>query len=120
MDSVVAFCLGDLNRNKVPKVFDWNKAARLIRDTKPSRAFAGLKGDWEFTGEFICEDGKPAERDSECGGVCLASTWAIPELDMDGEIEPCWVWADDEKNNPDKWNSSTYWPQSALNILYSI
>lgn len=45
-------------------VFDWDKAARLIQEKKPKWATAGLRGDWEYTGGTIYEDGKPVMDDA--------------------------------------------------------
>lgn len=49
----------------------------------------------------------------------LASTWATPELDMDGEIVPCYVMQDEAEG---RWGkevapSDLYWPDSSLVIL---
>ncbi|MEN6379724.1 MAG: hypothetical protein ABFD15_09120 [Methanofastidiosum sp.] len=86
-------------------VFDWNKAAKLIAERKPEVASAGLSGDWEWTGGTIWENGKPV-MDSY---TFLASTWATPELNMDGEIYDCFV-----MKSKTTWDSHTKWPKSAL------
>lgn len=90
-------------------VFDWDRAARLIRERKPERASAGLRSDWEYTGGTIYEDGKPVMDDY----TYLASTWAVPELDMDGDIVECFRM----EHEVPGWNSKTKWPKSALDIL---
>lgn len=59
MDSLRAFLMGDLNRGRGLMVFDWDKAAELIKRFNPECAFAGLRGDWEWTGGCIYSDGKP-------------------------------------------------------------
>ena len=49
--------------------------------------------------------------------VYLASTWATPELKIDGETIDCYLM---EENMPSEWGNkpaSVYWPDSALNIL---
>ena len=43
----------------------------------------------------------------------LASTWAVPELDMDGDIVECFRMGHEVPG----WNSKTKWPKSALDIL---
>ena len=43
----------------------------------------------------------------------LASTWAVPELDMDGDIVECFRM----EHEVPGWDSKTKWPKSALNIL---
>ena len=109
MNSMMAFVMGELNRGNEEMVFDWNKAATLIKDRKPKNASAGLRGDWEYTGDTIYKDGKPV-------GNCdpyLASTWAVPELYMDGDIVECYRMA----HEVPRWNANTKWPQSALEIL---
>ena len=42
---------------------------------------------------------------------------AVPELDLDGEIIQCYLEAD---NNPEEWDSGTFWPESALSILGTV
>lgn len=108
MDTISAFVMGEANRGKTQMVFDWDKAASLIKKNKPKIASAGLRDDWEYTGGTIYENGKIVT-DSY---TYLASTWATPELDMDGKIIPCFVMGDKTK-----WNSNTKWPESAQNIL---
>lgn len=110
MNTWAAFAMGEANRGKELMVFDWDKAARLIRERKPKCASAGLRSDWKYTGGTIYEDGKPVMDDY----TYLASTWAVPELYMDGDIVECYRM----KHEVPYWNSDTKWPQSALDILY--
>ena len=111
MDNMSAFAMGEANRGKEQKVFDWNKAATLIRNRQPEIASAGLQGDWGYTGGTIWEDGKPVP--AEDTYTFLASTWATPELDLDGETMNCYKM---QSEVPD-WGSDTYWPDSALAIV---
>lgn len=90
-------------------VFDWDKAARLIKERNARSASAGLRNDWEWTGGTIFVDGKP-DKESY---TYLASTWATPELLIDGETIDCWRYANE---TPD-WNHETKWPESALALL---
>jgi hypothetical protein len=117
MDSPSAFIYGRMTRNDPPRVFDWVKAAQLIRDRFLSGnlevASAGLRDDWEYTGGKIFENGSPIPEEDTY--TYLSSTWAIPELSLDGDIFECWVW---KKDFPD-WNSGTYWPEEALQVLNS-
>lgn len=92
-------------------VFDWHKAATLIKERKPSTASAGLAGDWGYTGGEIFRNGKPVPKEDTY--TFLASTWATPELDLDGDVVSCYIMKDE---NPE-WGSDTYWPESALAIL---
>lgn len=109
MNTWAAFAMGEANRGKERMVFDWDKAAKLIRERKPEWASAGLRSDWEYTGGTIYEDGKPVKSKY----TYLASTWAVPELDMDGDIVECYRM---ESEVPG-WNEDTSWPASALAIL---
>ncbi len=113
MDSLVAFAMGQAARasGAKSKVFDWNKAARIIRDRKVVEASAGLSSDWEYTGGSIFRNGKPVPKEDTY--VYLASIWATPELEVDGETLDCWIDADTSPG----WDAETYWPQSALDIL---
>lgn len=110
MDSMSAFARGEMSRGAPTRVFDWVRAAERINEVKPSMASAGLSGDWEYTGGLIyTADGIPDEDDTY---VFLASTWAIPELSLDGAIEDCWTWQGDTG-----WGAHTYWPEEARRIL---
>lgn len=98
-------------RGDIGKVFDWDTAARRIIETRAIEARAGLGTDWAYTGGTIWEDGKP----NTTSYTYLASAWAIPELDIDGHIEPCWI--DEIEAKSRGWDSSTKWPESALTII---
>ena len=109
MDSLTAFCMGEAHRDREQMVFDWKKAAELIREHQPNVASAGLCGDWEYTGVDIYRDGKPVT-DSY---VYLASTWATPEIQLDDdEAMPCFLMASETPG----WDD-TKWPEEALEIL---
>lgn len=113
MDTLSAFAMGQANRGREQKVFDWDKAARLIKEHEAVEASAGLSGDWEYTGGCIFSDGKPVT-DSY---TYLSSTWATPEIEIDGEMFNCYVMASDV---PEQWGtdySGIKWPESALSIL---
>ena len=109
MDTMSAYLRGQASREKEPMVFDWDKAASLIRERKPKIAAAGLQSDWEWTGGTIYAEGKPVTESY----TFLASTWATPELDLDGEIIECWRY----KAQTPGWDSGTKWPESALSLL---
>ena len=91
------------------KVFDWDKAARIIADSKAEEAFAGLAEDWEFTYGRIYRDGHVVLDDY----TFLASDWATPTLICGGMDYECFR-EDDETPG---WNEKTKWPGSALAIL---
>lgn len=105
-----AFARAQAAQGSPVRVFDWVKAARLIRERKPNFARAGLRADWEYTGGPIYANGAPVPQDETY--TYLASLWAIPELDLDGDIVECWVWAEGSG-----WDASTYWPDAALTEL---
>jgi len=112
VDTLSAFAMGEANRGREQKVFDWDKAANLIVNGRVVDASAGLGGDWEYTGGVILSEGQPHPEDKTY--VYLASTWATPELSLDGGTPiPCWRWA----NESPGWDSGTYWPESARKIL---
>lgn len=111
MDTMSAFARGEASRWQEMMVFDWDKAARLIKEKKPSYASAGLRNDWEWTGGEIYKDGKIVSKDDTY--TFLASTWAVPELDLDGEVLECFKM----KHDLPRWDSGTYWPESARKIL---
>ena len=114
MDTLAAFAMGMANKDKELMVFDWDKAANIIKDRKPRLAVAGLAGDMEYTSGVIYENGKVLSRNETY--TYLSSTWAIPTLVIDNreEIE-CYKM----KSGTPNWDSDTYWPQSSLDILNS-
>ena len=74
------------------KVFDWDKAAEIIKDKLKDHpdlvCEAGLQGDWEYTGGIIFEEGKPTNESY----TFLCSNWATPTLvlefgDQEEEID---------------------------------
>lgn len=111
MDSLKAFAIGEANRGKEMMVFDWDKAARIIKEKKPRIAGAGLCHDWEYTGGKIFKNGKPVPKEDTY--TYLASTWATPELDLDGIRMDCYKM----QSETSTWDARTYWPESALKIL---
>lgn len=111
MDTIYAFANGLANRGKELMVFDWHKAARLIRERGAQDASAGLSGDWEGTGGAILYDGKPCFETTY-----LASTWATPELEIDGKLMDCFLM----QSETDGWDCDTKWPESALEILNGV
>ena len=109
MDTMSAFAMGEVNRGKEPMVFDWDKAAQLIKDSGTSKASAGLSGDWGSTGGDILIDGKIPEDEY----TYLLSTWATPELDINGETVDCYI-----MGSKTDWDEKTFWPESAKLILF--
>ena len=91
------------------RVFDWDKAAQLIKDFGTKEASAGLLDDWNWTADAIFTDGVP---NMQCK-CFLASTWALPMLEIDCERIECWRM---ESETPG-WHAHTVWPESALRIL---
>ena len=111
MDSIGAIISGILNRGREMRVLDWDRAARIILEHRPSFAIAGLSKDMEWTSGIIYKDGE-AISDSY---TYLSSTWAKPVLLLnDGEEIDCYVMESDTE-----WDAHTKWPQSAINILLS-
>ena len=109
MDSFSAMMMGEANRDKEQKVFNWDKAARLIKESGAKTASAGLQSDWEYTGGEIFTDGKPNYDDY----TYLASTWATPEIEIDGRVQACYK----RKSKTPGWEADMKWPESALKIL---
>lgn len=109
MDSLQAMMMGLWNRGNEQKVFDWDKAASIIKERQPEQAVAGLKEDMEYTAGVIWEHGHIVT-DSY---TFLASTWATPVLVLDDdEIIPCYLMA-----SKTTYTSDTVWPESALAVI---
>ena len=111
MNLTQAFMNGQASRGNELMVFDWNKAARLIKERHPKKVAAGLKDDWGWTGGKIYDSGTPIKSEY----TYLSSTWAVPEIDIDGEIKECYVM----QHEAPRWHAGTKWPKSALEILES-
>ena len=111
MNSMAAFARGEASRSKELKVFDWDKAAQIIKDRGAKNASAGLSEDWDWTGGSILVDGR-IPKDAY---TFLASTWATPELQIEDEdVIDCYKM---KSETPD-WGSDTFWPDSAKEILF--
>lgn len=108
MNTMMAFAMGEAHRNDELKVFDWNKAAMLIKQRQPQKAEAGLEDDLEWTCGTIWENNKPVIDNY----AYLASTWATPLLILDEEEIPCYV-----MEHETCWDAQTKWPESALQIV---
>ena len=113
MDSISAFAKGQATRYNEQKVFDWEKAANMIKERGVTYASAGLSEDWEWTGGIILQEGKPVPREDTY--TYLASTWATPVLEIDGDMIDCYRM----KSEVPGWDSGTYWPNEAMVILTS-
>jgi len=111
MDTMKAFSMAEASRGEELKVFDWEKAATLIVERGAKEASAGLQDDWEYTGGTILEDGRPVPAEETY--VYLASTWATPEIEIDGEVLDCFRM----QSAAPGWDEDTYWPAEALEIL---
>ena len=110
MDTLQAIAINELTPDGNEKVFDWDKAAKIIKERKPETASAGLAEDWEWTGGTIYKSGKPVKNEY----TYLASRWATPVLRLDDEEIECY-----QSKGYHGWNADTKWPKSALKILDS-
>lgn len=111
-----AISVGEANRNKPLRVFDWDKAAARIKSALKSYpdliAEAGLQGDWAYTGGEIFRNGKPVDEDY----TYLASTWATPTLILnyngDEHEEECWILQEGSR-----FTHASKWDEQSLQIL---
>lgn len=112
MDTALAFAMGEAHKNDPLMVFDWDKAAHILSERMPDKAFAGLEGDFEYTGGIIWLSGEPYMRDY----TYLASTWAKPLLVIGDEEIECWMY---QRDSPD-WGADTKWPKSARETVKKV
>lgn len=112
MDSISAYLRGQVARERgdEQRVFDWEKAATIIKKKKVKNADAGLAGDLEWTGGSILVNGKP-NKNSDC--MYLSSNWARPILIINGEEIECWKY----QNEVPRWGANTMWPKIAREIM---
>lgn len=99
------------------RVFDWDKAAQLIKDHLVEHpdliAEAGLQGDWSYTGGGIFRNGKPTNDEY----TYLASNWAPPTLILswggeEQETLECWTYEDGSR-----FDSGSKWDEQSIEIL---
>ena len=114
MNTMAAFAMGFANRGNEPMVFDWDKAAELIKEKGIRNAGAGLRGDYGNTAGDILSDGEPVMDDY----TFLASTWATPMLLIYGDDG----WYSEEilcyvMKSMTAWKHDTKCTKSALAIL---
>lgn len=93
------------SQNRPMMIFDWQKAAKIINERKPSYASAKIDGDDE-TETSIFANGKAIIFNGRPGFVC--SHWGEPTLCIDGEEIPCYTYEADEEE---------VWPLYALKTL---
>jgi hypothetical protein len=101
---------------KTQMVFDWDKAAELIKthlDKKDLNCEAGLQGDWSYTGGCIFENNKPTSE----GYTYLSSNWAVPTLiiSFDGEEQfelECYT-----TDETTRFDSDSKWDDISLKLL---
>lgn len=114
------FAKGLQNRGQTHKVFDWDKAASIIKEHLIKHpdliAEAGLQGDWEYTGGVIFKDKQPTSENY----TYLSSNWATPTLILSWEDEEqeeldCWTYMENEC----RFDSSSKWDEGSLAILNS-
>ena len=113
MDTWRAYLMGRAARGQPQRVFDWGKAARIIKERQPSKAEAGLVEDWWETAGDIWRDGEIVPEDDTY--TYLSSNWATPTLVLEGEQIACWIGEADTE-----WDAGTYWPQEARDIVLGL
>lgn len=101
------------SRGQLQKTFDWDKAAKILKERNVKDASAGLLEDWMYTSGIILEDGKPKKE-----YTYLSSAWATPVLEIINEDDAeelieCYVEGDC------KFDSDTNWPKSSRDIFNS-
>jgi hypothetical protein len=94
------------------KIFDWDKAARLIKEKKPKMpVLAGIKEDWHYTFGAIYDNGEIINDSSPW----TYSNLYTPQMVINREFIECWIYAKEELIfSKDELN---HWTESAINIL---
>lgn len=77
------------------RVFDWDRAAALIKATGAQTALAGIDKDWLSSSDSIFDDGR-ARVDSACQAWTENPNMS-PCLELDGKRMPCFkeMWVSD-------------------------
>lgn len=87
MDTLAAFAMAESARaaGSPMRQLDWEKAKEICEKNKGKSIYAGLSSDMEYTGGLIF-DGEKRVKDY----VFVASVWATPILEIDGQEIECW------------------------------
>lgn len=109
--------IAESNGNK-HKVFDWDKAVRVIKENGYKNCGAGLGQDFEWTAGMILVDGVPYLEDY----TYLSSNWATPQLIVysskdDGlfsyeEVIDCYIMSDETT-----YGASTQFPEHLIKLF---
>lgn len=112
MDTMLAYARACAARaqDKPEMVFDWDKCAAILRERGARNAEAFLAEDREWTGGSILREGAIVPEEDTY--IYLASCWAKPMLEVDGEEIECWRLLEGSG-----WDEKTYWPASARAIF---
>ena len=94
-------------RTKEPRVFDWAKAAELIKIHNITDAKAGLKEDWTYTSGDILINGKRPNKNDVY--LFLGSEWATPILMDMGTHKEYECWRYEETGKFEDW-----WPEDGV------
>lgn len=114
MDPFDIFVNGLRHEKNERRVFDWNKAAQILRDRKTLTCKACIIEDYDETVGSILIDGEPA---LDFKFPYLSSCYGTPCIVFeDCDFVPCWI---PQSESPD-WTGYTYWPESARCILKGI
>lgn len=105
---------GDVNpdfqdHTRAPMVFDWDEAARRIKESGCVTACAGLRGHQE-TFRPIFRNGRPV-----VSGLDISSPWAVPVIEINGVVTPCYKWHEGDYHP--MYVKPQWWPAAALDIL---
>lgn len=104
----------------VGKMFDWDKAMKIINLKHIANASIGLAEDWFFTGQQIIKDGEPYYSEESHGDnirYFAFSDWATPCIyDMDKDVAyECWT----ERTDKDLHDLTHFsWTQDLINKLH--
>lgn len=103
------------NSDKPVRIFNWDEAARRIKQANARSVIAGILEDPDNTAGLIFDREIPVmERVSgTMTFTVLGSVWGKPAMMIDNESpKECWI-----LQSETEWTPQTKWPQSALDIL---
>lgn len=93
------------------KIFNWLKAAQLIKAKGCDSAIAFLQNDRYHTAGFIFLDGEIVSRSDST--AYLASEVDEPVIEIAGEVISCGI----EESDSPGWSLETWWPDEAVEVL---
>ena len=99
-----------LGNDEVARVFDWVRAAEIIRENPGVDVYASDYGGEDGMYARIYHEEGPVDRGLLSSSLGYVTRMGRPSIRLNGTVIECWRWARVTDSQP-------YWPAEALDIL---